>query len=52
MKKLLLLVPLLFFVVFPQSVALAQSAGTQSATASPTAAIQYTLPYPGLNGSG
>ncbi len=48
MKKLVLLLPLLFFVIFPQSVALAQTAGTPSATASQAAAVNYTLPYPGL----
>lgn len=48
MKKILLLLPLLFFVVFPNSIALAQTAGTPSATASQAAAVNYTLPYPGL----
>lgn len=50
MKKLLLLLPLLFFVVFPHSVVLADESSA-SATASPTAvmaATDYTLPYPGI----
>lgn len=49
MKKLLFFLPLLFLIVFPHSVALADDS-TTSAVASPTATVQsdYTLPYPGI----
>lgn len=49
MKKLFIPLFLLFFVVFPKSVAFAQES-SPSAAASPTAAMvtNYTLPYPGI----
>lgn len=50
MKKFLILLPLLFFVIFPKSIALADESSS-SAMASPTAAMavtNYTLPYPGI----
>lgn len=50
MKRLLLLLPLLFFIVFPNAVALADDS-SMSATVSPTVAMtttNYTLPYPGI----
>lgn len=49
MKKLFVFVLLLFFVVFPKGVVLADESSA-SATASPTAAMasNYTLPYPGI----
>lgn len=48
MKRITLLLPLLFFITFPQ-LQYAQSAGTQSAAISPTPiTVDYTMPYPGL----
>src|SRR5260221_7243175 len=50
MRKLLLFLPLLFFVVFPPKVAFAQELMVSpTATSSPTpTVVQYDLPYPGI----
>lgn len=49
-KKILIILPLLFFIVFPKTTVFAQQS-SGSAAASPTPVVtttNYTLPYPGI----